>query len=126
VEPVGLGVRLPVDSTPFIGRARRAGAGGRTPGDPACRLLAVVGPGGIGKTRVAVEAARGQAERFPDGVIFADLAAVGSPELVAGTLLRELGAPPPAKRRRGAPSRLPAPETPAAGAGQLRASASRG
>ena len=93
MEPVGLGVRLPVDATPFIGRARELEQVAERLADPACRLLTVVGPGGIGKTRLAVEAARGQAARFRDGVVFVDLAAVGSPELAAGTLLRELGAP---------------------------------
>lgn len=87
------GVRLPVDVTPFIGRARELQQVAERLANPACRLLTILGPGGIGKTRLAVEAARGQAGHFPDGIVFADLAAVGSPDLVAPALLHALGAP---------------------------------
>ncbi len=45
-----------------------------------CRLLTLVGPGGIGKTRMAVEAARAQMSYFGDGVYFVALAPLSSPE----------------------------------------------
>jgi predicted ATPase len=71
---------LPRPPTSFVGRAdelRRLGgmvAGGR--------LVTLHGPGGAGKTRLSLEAAARAADRFPDGVCFADLAGLHEPELV--------------------------------------------
>jgi predicted ATPase len=58
------------------------------------RLLTLTGPAGAGKTRLALHAAAAGAERFPDGVRLADLAAVASADLVASTLARALGVSP--------------------------------
>jgi predicted ATPase len=55
------------------------------------RLLTLSGAGGIGKTRLAVESARGLLGRFPDGVWLADLAPLSDPDLVPGTLAVALG-----------------------------------
>src|SRR5262245_20353353 len=49
---------LPAQLTPFIGRVEELGEIAALLSDPACRLLTLVGPGGIGKTRLALEAAR--------------------------------------------------------------------
>lgn len=48
--------------------------------NPTCRLLTLLGPGGIGKTRLAVELARRQTSRFVDGVAFVPLAQIQSPD----------------------------------------------
>ena len=56
------------------------------------RLLTITGPGGIGKTRLAVEIARAMAASFADGVVFVPLAAVADPEQVAAVVVRALGA----------------------------------
>jgi predicted ATPase len=60
----------------------------------ASRLVTLTGTGGIGKTRVAIQAAAEMAGRFPGGVAYADLASVGDLGLVAVTLLRALGVTP--------------------------------
>ena len=55
------------------------------------RLVTVVGPGGAGKTSVAVELARRVAGGFPDGVWLVELAAVGDPALLAEVVVTALG-----------------------------------
>ena len=52
------------------------------------RLLMLVGAGGIGKTRLAVQAGAESLERYPDGVWFVDLATTSDPNLVAETVAR--------------------------------------
>jgi hypothetical protein len=47
--------------------------------DPACRRLTLLGPGGIGKTRLVLEAAAGQLNVFPDGVVFVAPSSIGTP-----------------------------------------------
>lgn len=58
--------------------------------DPACRLLTLVGPGGMGKTRLASEAAAALVDQFSDGVYFAALQPLITPDLIAPTLLELL------------------------------------
>jgi predicted ATPase/DNA-binding XRE family transcriptional regulator len=80
---------LPLQLTPLIGRdevLRQV----RELVD-ATRLVTLVGTGGIGKTRTALEAAAGLVERFRDGVWFAELAALSGSALVAGTIALALG-----------------------------------
>src|SRR5215469_11015532 len=60
--------------TPFIGRSQEIKELGALLDDPSCRLLTLVGPGGIGKTRLAVAVAAHQRESFPDGLFFVPLA----------------------------------------------------
>lgn len=71
---------LPMQATPFIGRDVELSQIARSLADPNCRLLTLIGPGGIGKTRLALQAAAAQDERFPHGVYFVPLAAVGVPD----------------------------------------------
>jgi predicted ATPase len=67
-------VNLPVHATPLVGRQAELAELGRLLADPACRLLTLTGPGGVGKTRLAIRAAREAAEGFADGVAFVPLA----------------------------------------------------
>jgi predicted ATPase/class 3 adenylate cyclase len=71
---------LPVQLTSFIGREREVEEVRKHLA--ATRALNLVGPGGIGKTRLALQAAGDLAERYPDGIWFVDLAPVTDPGMV--------------------------------------------
>ena len=86
------GTGLPVPLTSFVGRERETDE--ITALLQGHRLLTLTGPAGAGKTRLALHAAAAGADRFPDGVRLADLAAVASADLVANTLARALGISP--------------------------------
>jgi predicted ATPase/class 3 adenylate cyclase len=73
--------RLPIPASPLVGRKKELGDALRLL-DDGVRLLTVTGPGGVGKTRFAVEAATESLTRFADGVRFADLSPLRSPEAV--------------------------------------------
>ena len=71
---------LPSQTTPFIGRTGELAEIARLLAEPNCRLLTLVGPGGIGKTRLALEAAGLLSRNFPQGVAFVPLVSVNAPE----------------------------------------------
>ncbi|MGZ8740212.1 MAG: ATP-binding protein [Gaiellaceae bacterium] len=77
---------LPAPRTSFVGRAAELDEIDRLLGDPDCRLLTLVGPGGAGKTRLALEAAARRVNRYPHGVHFVPLASVASPDFLAPAL----------------------------------------
>ena len=58
----------------------------------AARLLTLTGPGGVGKTRLAVAAAEQMTGMYPDGIFFADLAPISDPALIAQTIISALQA----------------------------------
>jgi len=68
---------LPFQPTPFVGREEELVEIGRLLDHAACRLLTLSGPGGIGKTRLAVELAAQHVGQFPHGVCFVPF---GAPE----------------------------------------------
>src|SRR5579859_2468314 len=82
---------LPSHLDPFIGRDQELAEIAALIEQPLNRLITLVGPGGIGKTRLAIEAARHHAPVFADGVCFVPLAAVTAAEVVITQLASALG-----------------------------------
>lgn len=82
---------LPVFAGQFIGREQELSALSRLLVDPQCRLLTLVGPGGIGKTRLAVMAASLNQQVFADGLCFISLAALHSASYIVPAIADALG-----------------------------------
>ncbi len=81
---------LPVPATPFLGREAELAAVVELLTGDGLRLLTLTGPGGTGKTRLALQAAAEASESFPDGVFWVPLASLRDPELVLPTLAQAL------------------------------------
>jgi predicted ATPase/DNA-binding CsgD family transcriptional regulator/Tfp pilus assembly protein PilF len=82
---------LPLQPTPLVGREREVEEViGRVQSEEV-RLLTLTGPGGTGKTRLALQAAAELLEDFDDGVFFVSLAALTDPELVSSTIAETVG-----------------------------------
>jgi predicted ATPase len=82
---------LPVPATPLVGRGAETAAVEDLVVRESVRLVTLTGPGGVGKTRLAVEAAGRLAPRFADGVRFVELASVSAADLVAAAIAAGLG-----------------------------------
>ena len=85
---------IPLTATPIVGRASELGALtalliARTDG-----IVTLTGPGGVGKTRLAIEVAHRLAPTYADGAAFVELAAVTQAELVPDAIARALGVTP--------------------------------
>ncbi len=96
--PIHEPVLLPRPATPFVGRADELAQIGERLAHPDCRLLTLVGPGGIGKTRLALAAAQAQQTAFVEEAAFVSLAAITDanliPDVVARSLRLTLTGPP--------------------------------
>jgi len=77
---------LPAQTTPFVGRESELESLARLLDDPGVRLITILSPGGMGKTRLALEAAAAQLGCFADGVFFVSLAPLRSPENILPTV----------------------------------------
>jgi len=82
---------LPGQRTGFVGREKEVAAVKELLLRQDVRLLTVTGPGGIGKTRLAVEVANGLVESFPGGAHFVSLSSLSDPGLIASVIVQALG-----------------------------------
>jgi predicted ATPase/DNA-binding XRE family transcriptional regulator len=82
---------LPIFPTPLIGRERELEQLSQLLRDPQCRLLTLVGPGGMGKTRLAIEAAAQVQEEFADGVYFVRFTPVNNPRFIVPVIADAIG-----------------------------------
>jgi len=89
---------LPIPFSSFVGREeetaaikRLLGAGGDVASGPPIRLLTLTGPGGSGKTRLAIQAATDLLDAFPDGVWWVELAALSDGALAPQAVAKALG-----------------------------------
>ena len=92
-EPVDelTGASLPLAMTPLLGREAEVQTLRRWLTDPVARLITLTGPGGVGKTRLAMEIARAIAAEGAIRVLFVPLAAVRNPAFVASAIAEALG-----------------------------------
>jgi len=91
-SPIPSVERLPRPLTPFIGREPELRVIAQKIADPACRLLTLTGPGGVGKTRLALEAAHRLGETiYASGCVYTSLVGTKSAEFIIPAIADSLG-----------------------------------
>jgi predicted ATPase/DNA-binding SARP family transcriptional activator/tetratricopeptide (TPR) repeat protein len=91
--PLTTSINVPAQPTRFIGREAELARLEEYLDDPDCRLLTLIGPGGVGKTRLAYEVAKRNAGDFPAGVYSIPLSGVASAQYLASTIAERLTLP---------------------------------
>ncbi len=84
---------LPASRTPLLGREREIAELAALVSQPDTRMVTVTGPGGVGKTRLALATGAEVAATFPAGVVFVDLSPLHSAALVVSAVASAVGAP---------------------------------
>ena len=84
---------LPAQMTPFVGRTAELAQLDKLLADPSIRLISIVGPGGMGKTRLAIELARQKLNSFRDGLFMVELAPLTDHANVVPTIADVVGYP---------------------------------
>jgi predicted ATPase/DNA-binding CsgD family transcriptional regulator len=82
---------LPAQTTAFVGRHTELAGIAHLLGQPDTRLVTILAPGGMGKTRLALAAAEGELRHFADGVFFVPLAPLGSPDNIVTAVADHVG-----------------------------------
>ena len=82
---------LPPQPTSFVGRSEEISEVTNLLNDAGCRLLSLVGPGGIGKSRLALEVSANQVENFTHGVYFVTLQSIASAEILVSAIADVIG-----------------------------------
>ena len=84
--------QLPKEATPLIGRQQEINAIEQLLDEPNCRLVTIIGPGGMGKTRLSLAvASQIEATHFSDGIYFLPLAVLQTADLILPALAETLG-----------------------------------
>ncbi len=94
LKTLGAASSLPVPTTPLVGRDGELAELTALLRSPGVRLVTLTGPGGSGKTRLAIGVAQRLVEMFPDGVFFVPLAAVSTVEVMWTSIAEVLDVPP--------------------------------
>ena len=81
---------LPIPPTPFIGREAELAEVAQLLANSSCRLLTILGAGGMGKSRLALQTAVGHQRIFADGIAYVSLAPLNSSDLIVPTLAEAL------------------------------------
>ena len=97
-EPLNRAVRLVAPPTPLVGRAHEVEEVVSLLRQPTVRLVTLTGPGGVGKTRLALRVLDSVAHDYPDGVAGVGLAALADPALVLPAIAEALGVREPKDR----------------------------
>ena len=82
---------LPAQRTGFVGRENEVAAAKELLLRQDVRVVTVTGPGGIGKTRLAVQVASGLVEHFPGGIHFVPLSSISDPSLISSAIVQAMG-----------------------------------
>lgn len=92
LKSLGASTNLPVPITPLVGRNSHLGQLRALIREPGMRLVTLTGPGGVGKSRLAIDAAAALGESFPQGVYFSALAAVRDGDVMWKAIAGDLSA----------------------------------